>query len=147
MARSMPMGPRPSVVLKVAAVVIMMPPMATAVVARNQSKVFAKSDRMGFIRVISYRGGILGALAELITDAANGLDDLPAALQFLAQMADVHVDGAVKGRGFAVVEAFHQAVARYDPPGIAHQLFQDIEFQGGHFHRLSVASDFARAGI
>src|SRR5208282_6289079 len=102
----MPKGPRPSVVENVAAVVIRMPPMATAVVARNHRSVFAKSDLI----LLSHRSRVFRALAELIANPTNGLDHLSAAFQFLAQMADVHVDGTVERRSFAVVEAFHQAV-------------------------------------
>ncbi len=118
--------------LNVSAVVIMMPPMATAVVARNQSSVFAKRDLISGHR-------ILRALTELISDAANGLDHRPRAFQLPAQMADVHVDGAVERRGFAVVEALHQSVARNHVAGVSHQLFQNIEFQRCDLDRLAVA--------
>ena len=133
-------GPRPSGEVNVSAVVRMMPPIATAVVARNQSSVLANSD-------LITSGPILRALTELIPYAANGLDHRPAAFQLAAQMADVHVDGTVKRRGLAVVQALHQSVARHYPAGVSHQLFQDIEFERGDFHRLSVGDDFARAGI
>src|ERR1700734_4208293 len=142
MLSSIPTGPRGSVELNVAAVVIMMPPIATAVVARNQSSVLANSDL-----IESSRHHILRALTKLIAHAANGLDHRPAAFQFAAQMADVHVDGTVERRGLAIVQTFHQPVARHHPPGISHELFQDIELESGHFNRLAIGGDLARAGV
>src|SRR5580704_16165389 len=113
-------GPRGSAELKVDAVVRMMPPIATAVVARNQSSVLAKSDLIG---APSSDHRVIRALTELVAHAANGLDDRPAAFEFAAQMANVHINGAIEGRRFAVVQAFHQSVARHHPSGIPHELF------------------------
>src|SRR5579872_7019078 len=95
----------------------------------------------------SCRRGILGAAAELITHAADGLDERIAAVELLAQVADVHVDGAIEGRSLAIVKVLHEGVAREYAAGRAHQHFEDIEFEGGELHLLSVGDDFTGAGI
>src|ERR1017187_4687723 len=72
----------------------------------------------------SFGRGVLGRAAELIAHAANGFDEIVAALQLLAQVADVHVDGAIEGCGFAVIEILHEGVAGEDAAGGAHQHFE-----------------------
>src|ERR1039458_9045163 len=89
----------------------------------------------------------MGRAAELIAHAANGLDEIVAALQLLAQVADVHVDGAIEGCGFAVIEILHEGVAGEDAAGGAHQHFENIEFEGGEFDAFAVGDHFAGAGV
>ncbi len=90
---------------------------------------------------------VLRRAAELVAHAANGLDERIAGLQLLAQMADVHVDGAIERRGLAVVEILHQGVARKHASGGAHQHFQNVELEGGQLHALAGGEDLAGAGV
>ena len=63
------------------------------------------------------------------------------------QVADVHVDGAVEGCGFAVVEVFHQSVAREHVPGVPHQQLQDVELERGELDRFALDERLTRAWI
>src|SRR5690242_9548892 len=80
------------------------------------------SDRMAR----SLHGRVLGRAAELIADAADCLDEIFAGVEFLAQVADVHIDRAVERRGFAVIEVFHEGIAREHAPGGPHEQLEDI---------------------
>src|SRR5437870_3391980 len=68
-------------------------------------------------------------------------------LEFLSQMADVHVDRAVEGCRLAVVKALHELVPRNDSTGGAHQHFQNVEFESGHLDSLSILEDLAAPRI
>ncbi len=59
----------------------------------------------------------------------------------------MHVDGAVVGGGFAVVEALHHGVAADDAAGRAHEHFEDGEFEGSEIDGAAVTEDAAAAGI
>src|SRR5690606_26377489 len=99
-------------------------------------------------RTASSPFGFLRGAAELISDAANGLDQRPSiALEFLTQMADVHVHGAIEWRRLAVVERFHQRIAREHSSGPAHELLEDVELERGEFDAAPVAPHFARTRI
>src|SRR5579885_2720574 len=75
---------------------------------------------------------------ELVAHAADGLNQRAAGFQLAAQMADVHVDRTVEGRGLAVVQAFHQIVLGNHPAGALHQQLENVEFEGGQLDRLAV---------
>src|SRR5207244_4187609 len=85
-----------------------------------------------------------------VADTANGFDPLHAVElmpQLLAQVADVHVDAAVKGREFATQYFFDE----FFPPGYlsggAQQSFQEIVFDRGQLDCLTGAMHRARARV
>src|SRR5204862_3636787 len=98
-------------------------------------------------RAFSFGARVFGRPAELIADAADRLDDRLAVLELLPQVTDVHVDGAVEGGGFAVIEVLHQGVAREHPPGGAHQQFQNVEFERSKVDPLTRDDDLTGARI
>src|SRR5437762_8262628 len=77
---------------------------------------------------------LLALVAEAVAHAAHGEDVLRllgVALELLAQMANVHVDGArVAIRGIAPY-ALQQHVAREHPPGRSRQRAEDLELDIG----------------
>src|ERR1017187_9661519 len=87
---------------------------------------------------------ILRPAQKLVADAAHGFDVVPAGFQLPANVADMHVDGAVERRSLPVVEVLHQIVARDHPSRGPHQRFEDVELEGGEIHEFALRSDLAR---
>src|SRR5579864_888752 len=92
-------------------------------------------------------GLLLRRAAELVAHAAYGLDQRTSGFELLAQVADVHVDRTVKRRGFAVVQVFHQVIARQHLAGGAHQEFENVELESRHLDLAAVDPHFTRAWI
>src|ERR1700735_701490 len=119
----------------------------TTTVSTNQPRIFANRDLIVYPSWGGVFLAVFGGSAELVADAANGFDQRAIGFQFPPKMADVHVDGPVKGRGLAIVHRFHQGIARNHGAGRAHQRFENIEFKGGHLNGALIAENFARAGV
>src|SRR5215510_2870724 len=81
---------------------------------QNHSRILANSV---LIPRSLLHGGVLGCPAELVSHAADRLDEILAGLELLAQMADVHVDGAIERRGLAIIKVLHQGIARQHAAG------------------------------
>ena len=79
---------------------------------------------------------------KAVADAKDGFDVGGAAgirLDFHAQVADVHVQGAVQPGKAAVEQVIHQLGAGKHLPGRAHQHCQQVKFDRGQRDRLAVA--------
>src|SRR5712691_6708408 len=88
--------------------------------------------------------GPLSVGGEEIADAADRADHgVVAVFQLLAQVADVHVDGALVGRALALVQDGRDLIARDDSSCGSHQQIEDIELDRGQRDALAVLEHFA----
>src|SRR5579863_2307411 len=124
----------------------------------NQPRIFAERDLifvksrsgLGFavgFGAVCFRLNFLGGTTELIAHAADGFDKRAIGLELPAEMADVHVDRPVEWRGFAIVHALHERVARDNAAGRAHQRVQNVELERGHLNGPLVAENLARPRV
>ena len=86
----------------------------------DQSRILAKIDRIS--------GNLfgLGTGAEKVAHSADRVDQRAVPAELLPEVADMHVEDAIEGRGPAAVEGGGQLVARDDPAGGVDQELQDI---------------------
>src|SRR5262249_43158915 len=96
--------------------------------SRADSVGTARKEGRAFAHPTKYRrsGGLAEAIVEGVTGAAHGTDrvGLVAAVERLAQAADVHVDGAFVDVDLATPDAVEQLLAREHAAG---RLHQDLE--------------------
>ena len=81
------------------------------------------------------------AIVERIAGAAHGADRIGgvAAVERLAQAADMHVDGALVDIDVAAPDAVEQLLARKHPAGPLHQKFEQAEFGRAEIDRAACA--------
>src|SRR5579871_5533244 len=84
-------------------------------------------------------GGLAEPVVEGVTGAAYGADRIVvvAAVERLAQPADMHVDGALVDIDVAPPDAVEQLLAREDPSGPLHQELQQAVFGGPEIDRTA----------
>ncbi len=68
-------------------------------------------------------------LAEAVADAANGLDEVGALAELLAEALDVDVDGALQHHGVLADGRIHQFMASERPTGLTEQGLQQAELR------------------
>src|SRR5690348_13855761 len=79
-----------------------------------------------------------------VAHATHSLDVVAAEIgiaKFFANLADVHVDAAVKGGKFATEDGIDQVFAGNDVPCFTQQGVQQVEFDRGQFHRLAALAN------
>ncbi len=82
--------------------------------------------------------------AKDVTHPAHGLDvvaGLVGIAQFLAKLADVHVNAAVEGRKLAAEHDIHQALSRNHAAGLAQQDLKQIELDRSQLDRLPLLAN------
>src|SRR5208282_6768590 len=86
---------------------------------------------------------------ENVTHSADRLDVLVGVgiAEFLADLADVHVDAAVKGRKLAAEHGVHQTFAWDHAPSLPQQHFQQVKLNRGKVDGLTVTAHAARGWI
>src|SRR3954451_1509080 len=90
------------------------------------------------------------ALLEAVPHAAFGKDHLRVRrirLELLAEVTDVHVDGAVVAVLRVTEHVLEQLRAREDPARLAREGEQDLELEEGELDRLTVQLDRALGRI
>ncbi|GCC46815.1 hypothetical protein chiPu_0030797, partial [Chiloscyllium punctatum] len=80
-----------------------------------------------------------------VAEAANRLDDID--FQLLADAADEHLDGVGVAVEVLVVEMLDQLGARNHPPGVVHQIVEQIVFVRGQLDRVAVDGHALGAGV
>src|SRR4051812_29288262 len=111
-----------------------------AAVTANQSRTLEKIDLIGSARLLPGLG------AEEVTHGADGADQVAAVAELLAEVADMHVEHAVEGRGWTLVEDGRQLLARDDAAGGTDEGLEQIEFGRRRLGQPPVDPDLALAG-
>src|SRR3984957_3574654 len=88
-------------------------------------------------------GALHEAIVERVARAAHGADRIggAAAIERLAQAADMDVDGAFVDIDVAAPDAVEQLLAREHAAGILHQEFEQAELGGAEWDVASGAGD------
>src|SRR5215469_6888233 len=84
---------------------------------------------------------------KYVSYAANRPDEAWPAIELLPQMADVHIEKAIVGRGLALKQRSGDLVARDDAPRGSNKHLQQIELRRGEFDPLPGAPHFARRRV
>src|SRR4029078_8120100 len=115
------------------------PRITVSTTAPNHTKIFR--NRLPGKFLFSVRGA---RLRVDVADASNCLYSLAGSepmAQLLAQVADMHVDAAIKRRRAAAEHLLRQLFALDDAAGGAQKLFQQIKLHRREFDVLAVAND------
>src|SRR3954452_10691562 len=111
-----------------------------AMVPTNQSRTLEKIDLIGSARLLPGLG------AEEVSHGADGADQVAAVAELLAEVADMHVEHAVEGRGRALVKDGGQLLARDDAAGGTDEGLEQVEFGRRRLGQPPVDPDLTLAG-